>query len=378
MPGRKDVKEYEVSPRILRFTQLDIGGHFKEPYQHTKIEEAVTMILCQVKAPSDFGKLRVVRYDDEFWSLDNRRLWVFKKARVENVTVRESKYHARVPRFQAMLDDPELMNKLRSENFLPRIRGSKPVPHFRCGPHAKYVRVHQVANDHLRKPAAGKDQAARKTAVHQQQQQFVQRVAQPAGGPPSIAAGYSSSSTYIAVFQAAAAKKVAHSQASNLLPQRSAASTSSAPILPADYKQPNRPVYTRVQQVPGAAAAVTAAGISVVAAGSGHVMNYQTWETSLLHEGAASSVVNGYFPKRDQASHHVIQIPSDRRDPLTAKLLPAPTRDQDWYSASQGKKKQEPQEPQASLEPYTQGFFRNCWKYVWQTFLGFFSRLFSR
>jgi hypothetical protein len=370
MPGRKEVKEYEVSPRILRFTQLDIGPHFKEPYQHTKIEEAVNMILCQEKAPSNFGKLRVVRYDDEFWSLDNRRLWVFKKARVENVTVRESKYHAKVPRFQAMLDDPQLMNKLRSENFLPRIRWSKP-PHFKCRPHAKFLRVHQVAKDHLRKPAAGEDQAA----VHQQQQQFVYRVVQRAGGPPSIAAGYSSSSTHIAGSQAAAAKKVAHSQASNLLPKRSAASTSSAPILPADYKQPNnRPVYTRVQQVPGAAAAVTAAGISVVLAESSHVKNYHPWNPSLLHEGAASSVVNGYFPKQDQASHHVIQIPSDLPEPLTAKLLPASTRDQDWYSASQGKKKQQPQEPQA----HTQGFFHKCWKYAWQTFLSFFPRLYSR
>ncbi|CAM6009363.1 unnamed protein product [Sphagnum balticum] len=371
MPGRKEVKEYEMSPRILRFTQLDIGAHFKEPYQHIKIQDAVTMILCQVKAPSDFGKLRVVRYDDEFWSLDNRRLWVFKTARVENVTVRESKYHAKVPRFQAMLDNPQLMNKLRSENFLPRIRGSKP-PHFKCGPYAKFLRFHQVTNDHLRKPAAGKDQAAPKTAVREQQQQFVYRVVQRAGGPPSIAAGYSSSSTYIAGSQAAAAKKVAHSQASNLLPQRSAASTSSAPILPADYKQPNnRPVYTRVQQVPGAAAAVTPAG-------SSHVKNYHPWNPSLLHEGAASSVVNGYFPKQDQASHHVIRIPSDLPNPLTAKLLSASTRDQDWYSASQGKKKQQPQESQASLKKYIQGYFHNCWKYAWQTFLGFFSRLYSR
>ncbi|CAK9882848.1 unnamed protein product [Sphagnum jensenii] len=376
MPGRKEVKEYEVSPRILRLTQLDIGSHFKEPYQDIKIEEAVKMILNQVKAPSDFGKLRVVRYDDEFWSLDNRRLWVFKRARVENVTVRESKYHAKVPRFQAMIDDPQLMNKLRSENFLPRIRGSKPL-HFKCGPHAKFLRGHQVANDHLRNPAAGKDQAAPKTAVHQQQQKFVHRVVQPADGPPSIAAGYSSSSTYIAVSQAAAAKKVAHSQASNLLPQRLAASTSSAPILPADYKQPNnRPVYTRVPQVPGAAAAVTAAGNSVVAAGSSHVKNYHPWNPSLLHEGAASSVVNGYFPKKDQASRHVIQIPSNLPDPLTAKLLPAPTRDQDWYSASQGKKQQQPQEPQASLVTYTQGFFQKCWKYIGQL-LGFFFRRYS-
>ncbi|KAH9552325.1 hypothetical protein CY35_09G059900 [Sphagnum magellanicum] len=324
MPGRKEVKEYEVSPRILRFTQLDIGAHFKEPYQHTKIEDAVNMILRQEKAPSDFGKLRVVRYDDEFWSLDNRRLWVFKKARVENVTVLESKYHAKVPRFQAMLDDPQLMNKLRSENFVPRIRGSKP-PHFKCGPHAKFPRVHQVANAHLRKPAAGKDQAAPETAVHEQQQQFVYRVVQRAGGPLSIAAGYSSSSTYIARSQSAAAKKVAHSQASNLLP--------------ADYKQPNnRPVYTRVQQVPGAAAAVTAAGVSVVAAGSSHVKNYHPWNPSLLHEGASSSVVNGYFPKQDQASHHVIQIPSDLPDRLRAKLPPAATRDQDWYSAHRGRR----------------------------------------
>jgi hypothetical protein len=270
-----------------------------------------------------------------------------------------------------MLDDPQLMNKLRSENFLPRIRGSKP-PQFKCVPHVKFLRVHQVANAHLRKPAAGKDQAAPKTAVHEQQQQFVYRVVQRAGGPQSIAAGYSSSSTDIAGSQA-----VAHSQASNLLPQRSAASTSSAPILPADYKQPNnRPVYTRVQQVLGAAAAVIAAGISVVAAGSSHVKNYHPWNPSLLHEGAASSVVNGYFPKQDQASHHVIQIPSDLPDPLTAKLLPASTRDQE--EASHGKKKQQPQEPQASLKTYTQGFFHNCWKYAWQTFLGFFSRLYGK
>jgi len=120
-----------------------------------------------------------------------------------------------------------------------------------------------------------------------------------------------------------------------------------------------------------------AAGIPVVEAGSSHVKNYHPWNPSLLHEGAASSVVNGYFPKQDQASHHVIQIPSDLPDPLTAKLLPASTKDQDWYSASQRKKKQQPEEPQASLETYTEGFFGNCSKYPWQTFLGFFSRLYS-
>jgi hypothetical protein len=129
--------------------------------------------------------------------------------------------------------------------------------------------------------------------------------------------------------------------------------------------------------VPGAAAAVTAPGNSVVAAGSSHVKNYHPRNPSLLHEGAASSVVNGYFPKQDQASRHVIQIPSNLPDPLTAKLLPAPTRDQDWYSASQGKKKQQPQEPQASLVTYTQGFFQKCWKYIGQL-LGFFFRSYSR
>jgi len=257
------VTEYEVSPRSLRFTQLDIAAHFKKPYQDTKIEEAVTMILHQVKAPSDFGKLRVVRYDGEFWSLDNRRLWVFRKARVKKVTVCESEYHATIRRFQDILHDPQLMNKLRSENFLPRIR--------RSWLRATFFRVHQVANVHLWNPAAG---------------------------------------------------------------------------------------------------------ISVVAAGSSHVKNYHPENPSLLHEGATSSIVNGYFPKQDQASHHVIQIPSDMPDPLTAKLLPASTKDQDWYSASQGKKKQQ-QEPPASLETYTEGFFGNCSKYPWQTFLGLFSRLYS-
>jgi hypothetical protein len=197
MPRRQEpdmpVKEYEVSPRILRFTQLNIAAHFKKPYQHTKIEEAVTMILRQEKAPSDFGKLRVVSYDGEFWSLDNRRLWVFKKARVEKVTVYESEDHVEFLRFQAILRNPKLMNELRSESFLPRIRGSRL--------RAAFLRVRQVANVHLWNPAAG---------------------------------------------------------------------------------------------------------ISVVAAGWSHVKNYRPWNPSLLHEGAASSVVNGYFPKQNQASHHVI------------------------------------------------------------------------
>jgi len=91
-----------------------------------------------------------------------------------------------------------------------------------------------------------------------------------------------------------------------------------------------------------------AAGIPVVEAGSSHAKIYHPSNPSLLHEGAASSVVNGYFPKQDQASHHVIQIPSDLPDPLAT-----------------------------SLEKYTEGFFGNCSKYPWQTFLGFFSRLYS-
>ncbi len=132
MPRRHErdrrVKEYEVSPTILRFTQLDIAANFQMPYQDTKIEEAVTMLLHRVKTPSDFGKLRVVIHDGEFWSLENRRLWVLKKAGVEKVTVYESKDHAKHRRFKAILRNPPLMNTLRSESFFPRIRASNPDP----------------------------------------------------------------------------------------------------------------------------------------------------------------------------------------------------------------------------------------------------------
>jgi hypothetical protein len=76
-----------VNPNDLRFTQDSIAVCFQSPHENSRIDDTVDMIVSKKLSPKSFPKLSVVRYQGTLWSLDNRRLWVFRKAHVVRITV---------------------------------------------------------------------------------------------------------------------------------------------------------------------------------------------------------------------------------------------------------------------------------------------------
>lgn len=112
----------EVDPVEVRFTQDSIAVHFKSPYDNTRLDYAVDMIVSGKWSASKFPPIDVVSYETEIWSLDNRRLWVFRHAKLKSITV-DMKNSSNHPRFLALIDNQELLNEMNCESFLPRVRG---------------------------------------------------------------------------------------------------------------------------------------------------------------------------------------------------------------------------------------------------------------
>ncbi|KAG6554971.1 hypothetical protein Mapa_003556 [Marchantia paleacea] len=112
----------EVDPDQLTFTQDSIAVHFKKPREKERIDDAVISILQGTLRVSDFPRLRVVCHEGRLWSLDNRRLWVYKKAKVRNIPVDLVPYN-RLHRFAELMQNPELKMKLARNGFWPRVRG---------------------------------------------------------------------------------------------------------------------------------------------------------------------------------------------------------------------------------------------------------------
>ncbi|GLJ09091.1 hypothetical protein SUGI_0101660 [Cryptomeria japonica] len=75
----------DVSPKKLRFTQDSIKNTFKEPYEYQHIDDAVDQIGNKQLNPAVLMPLTVVHHKSMLWSLDNRRLWVLRKAGVPTV-----------------------------------------------------------------------------------------------------------------------------------------------------------------------------------------------------------------------------------------------------------------------------------------------------
>ncbi|KAL3691573.1 hypothetical protein R1sor_005224 [Riccia sorocarpa] len=112
-----------VDPETLLFTQDSIRNRFKAPRENERIDDAVEAILAGKLKASDFPALTVVRHDGHLWSLDNRRLWVFKKARVPWVRV-----HLRStcsnPRFTDLITrNQTLMKEILEPGYWPLVRG---------------------------------------------------------------------------------------------------------------------------------------------------------------------------------------------------------------------------------------------------------------
>jgi len=113
-----------VSPDDLRFTQDSIAIKFRYPYDFLRIDDAVEQLQKGLLAATVFTPMNVVRHNGTLWSLDNRRLWVFRRARVQQVTVNivSSSYSERSRMFFMNLD-AQLERDYCSPLYYPRVRG---------------------------------------------------------------------------------------------------------------------------------------------------------------------------------------------------------------------------------------------------------------
>ncbi|CAK9277080.1 unnamed protein product [Sphagnum jensenii] len=82
------------------------------------------MIVSKKLSPESFPKLFVVRYQGTLWSLDNRRLWVFRKAHVVRITVLVYPDFESHPRIVNLKSDRSLMAQWSCESYFPRVRGN--------------------------------------------------------------------------------------------------------------------------------------------------------------------------------------------------------------------------------------------------------------
>jgi hypothetical protein len=113
-----------VNPKDLRFTQDSIALCFQSPHENWRIDDAVDMIVSKKLSPKSFPKLSVVRYQGTLWSLDNRRLWVFRKAHVVRITVLLDPDFESHPRIVNLKSDRSLMARCSCESYFPRVRGT--------------------------------------------------------------------------------------------------------------------------------------------------------------------------------------------------------------------------------------------------------------
>lgn len=111
-----------VSPDDLRFTQDSIAIKFRHPYDYLKIDDAVEQLQKGLLAANEFRPMNVVRHNGTLWSLDNRRLWVFRRAQVQQVTVNivSARYSERSQMFFKNLD---AQRAYCSPLYYPRVRG---------------------------------------------------------------------------------------------------------------------------------------------------------------------------------------------------------------------------------------------------------------
>ncbi len=112
-----------VNPKDLRFTQDNIAVYFQSPHENCRIDHTVDMILSKKWSPRRFPMLHVVRYEGILWSLDNRRLWVFRKAQVAKITVLLDPDFETHRRFVNLKSDRSLMARWSCESYFPSVRG---------------------------------------------------------------------------------------------------------------------------------------------------------------------------------------------------------------------------------------------------------------
>ena len=116
-----------MDPYDVRFTQDSIAVRFQYPFNSTRIDDAADMIISGEWTASTFPCIRAVKVDGVRFSLDNRRLWVFRKAGLTRITV-ELEDNSDHPRLQAFTDNPSHLMMMMSESFFPRVRGKVRQP----------------------------------------------------------------------------------------------------------------------------------------------------------------------------------------------------------------------------------------------------------
>ncbi len=111
-----DEETISVNPEDLRFTQDSIAVCFQSPYEDYRIDQTVDMIVSKKLSPNSFPMLNVVRYKGNLWCLDNRRVWVFRKARVASITVSVDPSFETHQRFLDIKSNTSLMKRWSAKN----------------------------------------------------------------------------------------------------------------------------------------------------------------------------------------------------------------------------------------------------------------------
>lgn len=114
-----------VDPNDLRFTQDTISPAFKPPYQGVFLKDVIAQIKRKGTTAFTFPKPEVIKHENTLWCLDNRRLYVFRKAKVDriDVLISTSRTH---PRLSAVLEDPGKKKKMMKKGYFPFVLPYEP------------------------------------------------------------------------------------------------------------------------------------------------------------------------------------------------------------------------------------------------------------
>ena len=114
-----------VDPNDVRFTQDYVSPAFQSPYQGVFLKDAIAQIKRKDMTVSEFPKPVVIKHENTLWCLDNRRLYIFRKAKVDKIDVQisESRTH---PRLSVVLEDPKKKEKMMKKEFFPYVLPYEP------------------------------------------------------------------------------------------------------------------------------------------------------------------------------------------------------------------------------------------------------------
>ncbi|KAL2652821.1 hypothetical protein R1flu_020949 [Riccia fluitans] len=110
-----------ASPADIRFSQESIPVCFDHPHEEDRLDKAVDLIVNNRLAASDFPHMNVVLMDNRLWTLNNRRLWVFRKAGVTDVFVNVIRRYQDEPHRDRFLGS-NLHKILSQKQFYPWLR----------------------------------------------------------------------------------------------------------------------------------------------------------------------------------------------------------------------------------------------------------------